>query len=67
MTNAAPAIRIDDVELSSRFSGNREVALVCGLGGTVIFEMYEHSPKGEHYEGRTCDGKYARDWLDSAE
>lgn len=65
--NAIHRISIDDVELSSETSGTREVALVSGIGGCISFELYETAAGVEHYEGRTTDGKYAREWLEAAE
>lgn len=53
--------------MSSEFNGNREVALVIGIGGCVSFEFYEHANGREIYEGRTNDGRYAREWLEAAE
>ncbi len=70
MSNASNWIhplRIDDVEMSSKTNGTREVALVCGVGGCISFELYETARGVEHYEGRTNDGKYAYEWLDAAE
>ena len=60
-------VRGNDVELSSETSGTREVALVSGVGGCISFELYEVLGGTEHYEGRTNDGRYAREWLEAAE
>ncbi len=65
-TQYTPAIRMNDTELSSTRSGTREVAIVSGLGGTIVFELYEIVNGAEHYEGRTCDARYALDWQGAA-
>ncbi len=67
MNNAIHPARGTDTELSSDFSGNRETVIVVGIGGCISFELYEHVNGREYYEGRTVDGKYARDWLVAAE
>jgi hypothetical protein len=60
-------LRGSDVEMSSTRNGAREVALVSGIGGCISFELYEIVRGAEHYEGRTNDGRYAREWQEAAE
>lgn len=67
MNNTIHPLRGSDVEMSSQINGTREVALVCGIGACVSFEMYETVRGVEYYEGRTTDGKQAYGWLDAAE